>query len=137
MSKLSFLAGFGAGYVLGARAGEQRYEQIKKGADKAWHQPAVQKQVTAATGTIKERGPQVAAAAGQATIKGLGATAKNAATAGLHAATGKRSGEVVQGQVARVDDPKHPSSVGFAMPRHGLDQHNGADSGKPSAGDRP
>ncbi len=36
MGKISFLAGFAAGYVLGARAGEQRYEQIKLQAGKAW-----------------------------------------------------------------------------------------------------
>ena len=28
MAKFSFLVGFGAGYVLGARAGRERYEQI-------------------------------------------------------------------------------------------------------------
>jgi hypothetical protein len=30
VAKLSFLAGFGAGYVLGARAGRERYEQIRR-----------------------------------------------------------------------------------------------------------
>ncbi|OMQ16778.1 hypothetical protein A7K94_0200395 [Modestobacter sp. VKM Ac-2676] len=30
MAKLSFLAGFGAGYVLGAKAGRERYEQIRR-----------------------------------------------------------------------------------------------------------
>ena len=29
MAKLSFLLGFGAGYVLGAKAGRERYEQIR------------------------------------------------------------------------------------------------------------
>ncbi|GAB3192652.1 hypothetical protein GCM10027261_05880 [Geodermatophilus arenarius] len=29
MAKFSFLLGFGAGYVLGARAGRERYEQIR------------------------------------------------------------------------------------------------------------
>ena len=29
MAKFSFLVGFGAGYVLGARAGRERYEQIR------------------------------------------------------------------------------------------------------------
>jgi hypothetical protein len=33
VAKLSFLAGFGAGYVLGARAGRERYEQIRR----AWY----------------------------------------------------------------------------------------------------
>ena len=30
VAKLSFLAGFGAGYVLGSRAGKERYEQIRQ-----------------------------------------------------------------------------------------------------------
>ena len=36
VAKLSFLAGFGAGYVLGSRAGRERYEQIRR----AWAMPA-------------------------------------------------------------------------------------------------
>ena len=46
MGKISFLAGGVVGYVLGTRAGEKRYEQIKKQADKAWSNPAVQDKVT-------------------------------------------------------------------------------------------
>ena len=30
MAKFSFLLGFGAGYVLGAKAGRERYEQIRR-----------------------------------------------------------------------------------------------------------
>jgi hypothetical protein len=30
MSKLGFLMGFGAGYVLGAKAGTERYEQLSR-----------------------------------------------------------------------------------------------------------
>src|SRR6478752_8454183 len=45
--KLLFVAGAAAGYVLGARAGRRRYEQIKAGAAKVWESPGVQKQVTA------------------------------------------------------------------------------------------
>jgi hypothetical protein len=30
MGKLSFFVGFGAGYVLGAKAGTQRYEQLRR-----------------------------------------------------------------------------------------------------------
>ena len=32
-SKLTLLTGFAAGYVLGARAGRERYEQIREAAD--------------------------------------------------------------------------------------------------------
>ena len=65
MSKISFVAGAAVGYVLGTRAGEKRYEQIKKQADKAWSNPAVQDKVSAATETVKAKAPVVAAAVGQ------------------------------------------------------------------------
>lgn len=65
MGKLSFLAGAAAGYVFGTRAGEKRYEQIKKQADKAWSHPAVQDKVTTATEQVKAKAPAVAAAVGQ------------------------------------------------------------------------
>ena len=65
MGKISFLAGGVVGYVLGTRAGEKRYEQIKKQADKAWQNPAVQEKVTAAAEQVKTKAPAVAAAVGQ------------------------------------------------------------------------
>ncbi len=43
--KLIFVAGAAAGYVLGSRAGHQRYEQIASGASKFWNSRGVQKQV--------------------------------------------------------------------------------------------
>ena len=42
MAKLSFLAGFGAGYVLGAKAGRERYEQIRRAWDHAKDDPRLQ-----------------------------------------------------------------------------------------------
>ena len=42
MAKLSFLAGFGAGYVLGARAGRERYEQIRRAYHSAKEDPRLQ-----------------------------------------------------------------------------------------------
>ena len=43
--KVLFVVGLGVGYVLGTRAGRQRYEQIKSAWLKVWDSPAVQKQV--------------------------------------------------------------------------------------------
>jgi hypothetical protein len=43
--KLLFVAGAAVGYVLGARAGRKRYEQIKSAASKVWESPGVQRQV--------------------------------------------------------------------------------------------
>lgn len=65
MGKISFVAGLAAGYVLGTRAGEKRYEQIKKQADKAWQSPVVQDKVSTATEQVKAAAPAVATAVGQ------------------------------------------------------------------------
>ncbi|MGO1412174.1 MAG: hypothetical protein ACTHU7_12150 [Microbacterium sp.] len=43
--KVGLVIGLGVGYVLGTRAGRQRYEQIKTGAEKVWHLDPVQEQV--------------------------------------------------------------------------------------------
>ncbi|MFB2579985.1 YtxH domain-containing protein [Herbiconiux sp. P15] len=40
--KIVFVVGLATGYVLGARAGRERYEQIKAGAEKVWATPTVQ-----------------------------------------------------------------------------------------------
>ena len=45
--KLLFVTGAAVGYVLGARAGRKRYEQIISAANKVWESPGIQKQVTA------------------------------------------------------------------------------------------
>jgi hypothetical protein len=43
--KVGLVVGLAAGYVLGSRAGRERYEQIKVQAEKLWSLPPVQKQV--------------------------------------------------------------------------------------------
>ncbi|HWS36280.1 MAG TPA: hypothetical protein VN408_26540 [Actinoplanes sp.] len=40
--KLMFLTGLGAGFVLGSRAGREKYEEIRATAQKAWQHPTVQ-----------------------------------------------------------------------------------------------
>lgn len=48
--KVGLVIGLAAGYVLGARAGRERYEQIKAQVDKVWNLDPVQEQV----GKVKE-----------------------------------------------------------------------------------
>ena len=48
--KILFVVGLGVGYVLGTRAGRERYEQIRKAADNVWNAPAVQQGV----GNVKD-----------------------------------------------------------------------------------
>lgn len=40
--KIFLIIGFSAGYVLGAKAGRKRYEQIRKVSSKVWNSPPVQ-----------------------------------------------------------------------------------------------
>lgn len=44
--KVGLVIGLAAGYVLGTRAGRERYEQIKAQAEKVWNLDPVQEQVT-------------------------------------------------------------------------------------------
>jgi len=53
MGKLSFLAGAAVGYVLGARAGRARYEQIRTQASRLWSSEPVQTRVGDAAELVK------------------------------------------------------------------------------------
>ena len=40
--KLMFITGLAAGFVLGSRAGREKYEEIRSSAKKVWEHPSVQ-----------------------------------------------------------------------------------------------
>ncbi len=61
MAKLTFLAGLATGYVLGARAGKQRYEQIRRTSSKVWNSGPVQKQVGVAKEAARTKAAPVVA----------------------------------------------------------------------------
>ena len=58
--KILLVVGLGIGYVLGTRAGREKYEEIKATAQKFWNDPRVQKQVDGAQGFVKDKAPEVA-----------------------------------------------------------------------------
>jgi hypothetical protein len=58
--KILFVFGLGLGYVLGTRAGRERYEQIKAGAEKVWQDPRVQRQVATVEEFVKDKAPDFA-----------------------------------------------------------------------------
>jgi hypothetical protein len=60
MSKLTLLAAFGAGYVLGARAGRTRYDQIMGTVDKVRNDPRVQEKTHQAVDVARQQAPVVA-----------------------------------------------------------------------------
>lgn len=57
--KLVLLVGIGIGYVLGARAGRERYEQIKRAVGGFWNDPRVQHQVQNVEDFAKDKAPDV------------------------------------------------------------------------------
>jgi hypothetical protein len=59
MSKIVTLAAAATGYVLGSRAGRQRYEQISTQAQKLWQDPRVQKAAADAKETAAAKAPVV------------------------------------------------------------------------------
>ena len=58
--KLTAALGLAAGYVLGSRAGRDRYEKMKSAATGAWKDPRVQDKVHAAEDVAKEKAQSAA-----------------------------------------------------------------------------
>jgi len=59
--KIAFIVGAAVGYVLGTRAGRERYEQIKRGAEKLWNTEPIQKGVGAVRGVLDAQADEVKA----------------------------------------------------------------------------
>jgi hypothetical protein len=79
MRKLTLLTAGAVGYVLGTRAGRERYEQIKSGAQKLKNNPTVQQKAREATSAVKEHAPVV-----KDKVAGAASSAKDAAQDKLH-----------------------------------------------------
>ena len=81
MSKLTILLSGAVGYVLGSRAGRERYEQIKGMAVKVKENPTVQEKAHQAADVAKAQAPVVkdkvvdAAGAAKAQVSGEGSSA--------------------------------------------------------------
>lgn len=70
--KLVLLVGIAIGYVLGARAGRERYNEIKRSVSRFWNDPRVQHQVQNVEDFAKDKAPDV--------VDFLGETAKKVVT---------------------------------------------------------
>jgi hypothetical protein len=64
--KITLLVGGAVGYVLGTRAGRQRYEQMKSQAQSLWKNPKVQSKATQAQDYAREKAPVVKEKAAEA-----------------------------------------------------------------------
>ena len=101
--RITFLSGFAAGFVLGARAGRERYEQLKRLGRRVADSPAAQQ----------------AAGAVQAQAAGLAKTARQKVTDGLHDRVPKMAGTArakvgdrVPGLRRRNGSSRHPDENG-------------------------
>jgi len=90
-ARITFLAGFAVGFVAGARAGRERYEQMVKAGRKVVEHPAVQR----ATRTAGAKAAELSKAAGQKAseqIPKLAETAKTGASKVRDRIPGRTSG---------------------------------------------
>ncbi|MDY7542036.1 YtxH domain-containing protein [Cryobacterium sp. 5B3] len=90
--KLLFITGGLVGYVLGARAGRKRYDQIVASAESLWNADPVQRRVTEARDFALERVGDVPATLINAGRKLVGALADKTAKATDAAGSGPRYG---------------------------------------------
>jgi uncharacterized protein YjbJ (UPF0337 family) len=73
MGKVLLLAAAGAGYVLGARAGRERYDQIATSVGRLWGNPKVQEKV----GDLQDTASGLAKQAGAVAQEKVGAAASS------------------------------------------------------------
>ncbi|NAZ86695.1 YtxH domain-containing protein [Kineococcus indalonis] len=106
--KVLFLVAGAAGYVLGARAGRERYEQISSVASRAWGNPKVQQKV----GDLEGRAADVAKQAGSAAQEKVSAAAGSVAgSVRSKVGGGSADGEGGGGGGGMVYDPASASGV--------------------------
>lgn len=97
MKKLILLAAVAVGYVLGAKAGRSRYEQIRSTFTTVKDDPRVQQATATAASTAKEQAPVVANK-----VTDLAATAKDKVAS---------SGSDSKGPDGALVDELHPDST--------------------------
>jgi hypothetical protein len=94
--KILLLAGVAVGYVLGARAGREKYNELVSTANKFWNDPRVQDKVEQVQGFVKEKGPEVSGFV-QDNAKKVSDTVTGKKKSGNGGATGGTSGGTTSG----------------------------------------
>jgi hypothetical protein len=79
--KILFATGLAVGYVLGTRAGRERYDEIKAVVGRIWGDPRVQKQVHNAEGFVSDNAKKVVSNVAEKVTGSKTTAAKPATTA--------------------------------------------------------
>ncbi|RLK46658.1 hypothetical protein [Microbacterium telephonicum] len=98
--KVGIVVGLAAGYVLGSRAGRERYEQIKEGFLKVWNTDPVQKQVGKVTELGKSAAMALPSALWDGAVKITQAAGKKGSTPGQKLDAALKAGKKSAGDVA-------------------------------------
>ncbi|KHK99799.1 hypothetical protein LK09_00115 [Microbacterium mangrovi] len=115
--KVGLVIGLGVGYVLGTRAGRERYEQIKLQAEKVWNLPPVQEQVGKVQDAAKSALMALPTAVWNSAVKVTRATTGSSRTpgerldAGLDAAQDAADDVAAAAEAAAADVKKRVGSV--------------------------
>lgn len=101
--KLVLLIGFGIGYILGARAGRERFEQIKRTFKGFWEDPRVKQQVKVVEDFAKEKAPEVVDFLGDTAKKVIKRGDAAGSSAGKSGASKSASGKSSTGKSSSTD----------------------------------
>lgn len=100
--KLGLVIGLTAGYVLGTRAGRERYEQIKTQAEKVWELDAVQNQVDKAKDLTRSAVLALPVALWRGGVRVTKAVTERGSTVGEKIDAGVDAAEKEEGNVKRA-----------------------------------
>ena len=90
--RILFVVGLGTGYVLGAKAGRQRYEQIAGAADKVWNSPSITKQRHEVQHFVETKAPKLVETAKDAAGDAIDKVSRRSGTRHGSDSTGTGSG---------------------------------------------
>ena len=99
--KILLLTGLAVGYVFGAKAGREKYNQLKDSAERLWNDPRVKQRVDQVEDFVKEKAPEVAGfvtdnakkvtgkkPSGSSSSSGTGSTASTGSSTASDSSTG-------------------------------------------------
>lgn len=110
--KVAFVLGAAVGYVLGTRAGRQRYEQIKRGAEKLWNTTPVQRGVGAVRNVVDDRIDEAKIFIRRASADAFSNLARQAEARDRQTAAQRRASQGSAGQGEASADAKGSDSKG-------------------------